>query len=467
MNYRFSVDKFKTTFNWKSTEELSPDSCRITHHQGVWFKLFPFTANGKTPTVLEMKDVIGDFVKVITGVETPDTDFQKLIETVKSDIEVSDKDESYLEDLIYGLFYHEDKFLADNIGFYTYTGDSENNSVKKLAGFLNDVLGIGQEERAAIKNAMERYPYNALENLIKHYLDSISSNSCEKTAPYFTVFEDAGRKFKKDFQFMLKNDMSDPEDLSDLLALYYLYYTSQTCITLDHFGNGDRTKSTKIFFALDWEKVSANRECCKGGWKMLRENVSNIFSHAVTLELLNQTENPSEVFDYKLLSDSVEKGDLDEKDVATEIKKIENIYKDSVGDYKEFSLIPQREGKNKADIAMRHLFECVKAQFVRRKAANDKYVKKLSEFYKKRWLKNRKKAGYVFNLTERDIIFLTKISIQEKDRIRLTDLFSAYGERGVYLDNASKALLQEFFTKLNLLDKKSDSGDAQYVKRIL
>lgn len=116
---------------------------------------------------------------------------------------------------------------------------------------------------------------------------------------------------------------------------------------------------------------------------------------------------------------------------------------------------------------MRHLFECVKAQFVRRKAANDKYVKKLSEFYKKRWLKNRKKAGYVFNLTERDIIFLTKISIQEKDRIRLTDLFSAYGERGVYLDNASKALLQEFFTKLNLLDKKSDSGDAQYVKRIL
>ena len=39
--------------------------------------------------------------------------------------------------------------------------------------------------------------------------------------------------------------------------------------------------------------------------------------------------------------------------------------------------------------------------------------------------------------------------------------------RGIFLDNISKEHLQEFFTKLNLIDKKSDSGDAQYVKRIL
>ena len=70
-------------------------------------------------------------------------------------------------------------------------------------------------------------------------------------------------------------------------------------------------------------------------------------------------------------------------------------------------------------------------------------------------------------MTESDIIFLTKISIQDKDRIRLVDLFKEYETRGIYLDNTSKTLLQEFFTKLNLLDKKSDSGDAQYVKRIL
>lgn len=42
-----------------------------------------------------------------------------------------------------------------------------------------------------------------------------------------------------------------------------------------------------------------------------------------------------------------------------------------------------------------------------------------------------------------------------------------YKARGIFLDNTSKEYLQDFFTKLNLIDKKSDSGDAQYVKRIL
>jgi len=46
-------------------------------------------------------------------------------------------------------------------------------------------------------------------------------------------------------------------------------------------------------------------------------------------------------------------------------------------------------------------------------------------------------------------------------------MFIEYQNRGVFLDNTSKELLQEYFAKLNIIDKKSDSGDAQYVRRIL
>ncbi len=465
MNYRFSEDAFKETFNWKSTEERSVDTCRITHHQNIRFKLFPYTANGKTPIVTDMKEVIGDFIKTAIGVKTPDTDFQKLMSNVKDATGVDE--EKYLAQIIRALFYHDDKFVADNIGLYAYKGASENSSVEKLAQYLNDVFSIGVDDKQTIKEAMQKYPYNALEKLMTDCLGSIPVDDEEEKSPYFTVFEDAGQRFKKDLRFMLVNGMSTPEDLSDLLALYYLYYTSQTCISLDQFGNGSRTEQTKLFFALDWEKVSANRECCKGGWKKLYENVAHIFSHAITLELLNQIDSSDCVFDYKRLSDCVDDAELDDHYVATEIAKIEKIYTESVGDYKGFSSIPYIESKNETDAAMRHLFQCVNAQFVNRKAANDKYVNKLFEFYRSRWLKNRKKAGLVFNLTERDIIFLTKVSIQERDRIRLVDLFKEYEKRGVYLDNISKALLQDFFTRLNLLDKKSDSGDAQYVKRIL
>ena len=40
-------------------------------------------------------------------------------------------------------------------------------------------------------------------------------------------------------------------------------------------------------------------------------------------------------------------------------------------------------------------------------------------------------------------------------------------KRGIYLDKQSQESIVEFYEKLNLIEKKSDSGDAQYVKGIL
>ena len=49
----------------------------------------------------------------------------------------------------------------------------------------------------------------------------------------------------------------------------------------------------------------------------------------------------------------------------------------------------------------------------------------------------------------------------------LNEVFHQFELRGVFLDQPSKDEVVKFYTKLNLIDKKSDSGDAQYVKRIL
>lgn len=140
-----------------------------------------------------------------------------------------------------------------------------------------------------------------------------------------------------------------------------------------------------------------------------------------------------------------------------------------MGDYKGFSDIQYQLAGTETDKAVNHLFKCVYQQFLNtdRKRANQFYNEKFTEFCKSRWVKNRKKSGLVLNLTERDIIFLTKICLRNEEKIRLNDLFKEYEKRGMYLDSTSKEYLQEFFTKLNLIDKKSDSGDAQYVKRIL
>lgn len=175
------------------------------------------------------------------------------------------------------------------------------------------------------------------------------------------------------------------------------------------------------------------------------------------------------MLDYISLQEYITEYPDQDEVIASEIEKAEKAYIFCVGDYKKFEQIPYASGGTKTDIAIRHLYRCVEEQFLNtdRKRANQFYNEKFTEFCKIRWVKNRKKSGLVLNLTERDIIFLTKISIKNKNKIRLIDLYREYEYRGIFLDNTSKEYLQEFFTKLNLIDKKSDSGDAQYVKRIL
>ena len=45
--------------------------------------------------------------------------------------------------------------------------------------------------------------------------------------------------------------------------------------------------------------------------------------------------------------------------------------------------------------------------------------------------------------------------------------FNEFEKRGIALDRYSKKEVMNLFDNLNIIDKKSDSGDAQYVKPIL
>ena len=175
------------------------------------------------------------------------------------------------------------------------------------------------------------------------------------------------------------------------------------------------------------------------------------------------------MLDYIMLGEYVNQHPEQDVIIANEIKRAEDAYITHVGDYKKFDQIKNTSEDLNTDVAIRHLYKCVEQQFLNtdRKRANQFYNEKFIDFCKTRWIKNRRKSGLVLNLTERDIIFLTKISIGKKEKIRLIDLYKEYEYRGIFLDNTSKEHLQEFFTKLNLIDKKSDSGDAQYVRSIL
>ena len=64
------------------------------------------------------------------------------------------------------------------------------------------------------------------------------------------------------------------------------------------------------------------------------------------------------------------------------------------------------------------------------------------------------------------LLVITTLCVKD-EKLKLKQLFNEYEKRGIYFDRYSKEEVVNFLTKLNLIDKKSDSGDAQYVKPVL
>lgn len=471
MDYIFDTEVFENNFNVKKSDEIKLGSLRLSHIADKMFRLFPYKATGKnaSPIVEELSEIISHFFQLALEIKTENMDFESLCQNIIDNIDISPEDIDYLKKVIDCFFFKDDKFVANNIGLYIYQSGDKNKSVERLAFFLFCILGMDSNDCNEIKKAADNYTYNVLEKMVRDYIPTknITDNKTEKK--YFAVCKEVQQRFKKDFKFMLFAGMTEPEDLSNLLSIYYFFYVSQTCLILDKFCEGDRNDYVKLYYALDWEKVSRNRLCCKAGWEALQPAVNHIFCHAITLELINQHKDEFQMHDYIMLNDYIAGNPQRDELVSLEIKKAEDAYTSCIGDYNGFSEIVYLDSDLKTNSAVQHLFKCVEAQFLNteRKRANQFYIEKFTEFCKSRWLKNRKKSGLVLNLTERDIIFLTKLCIRDQDEMRLNSLFVEYEMRGINLDNTSKSYLQDYFTKLNLIDKKSDSGDAQYVKRIL
>lgn len=470
MEYIFDEEKFIESFNAKSSGTKSADSMRLTHKADNRFKLFPYKATGKAqaPIVTELEEVVSGFFREALSKKTEPIEFEDLCSSILEEIDVDDDDLDYFKDMLQSLFFDGENFIATNIGLYPYQLKTNNKSADNLAHFLFSVFGVNQDDCNAIVAAKNKYNFNVLEDMVIKTIESKKVTDADSKQVYYSVKIDIQDKFRKDFYYMLESGMTSLEDLANLFAIYYFYYVSQTCIILDHYCSGSRDGEVNFYYALDWEKVSKNRMCCIEGWDKLQDSINHMFSHAITLEILNQTKL-DEMFDYISLCNLAKEGAEIDHNIAEQVALAESVYCSYVGDFKEFDSIPYQQGMNETEKNIRHLYKCVEAQFMNtdRKRPNQFYNEKFSEFCKARWVKNRKKSGLVLNLTERDVIFLTKICLRNEEKIRLNDLYKEYEHRGIFLDSTSKEYLQEFFTKLNLIDKKSDSGDAQYVKRIL
>lgn len=334
----------------------------------IQFKLYPYKASGKTqaPIVYNLEDVVTGFFREASNKVTEPILFEELCKNLMDDVDVADEDMDYFKDMIQSLFFRGSDFIADNLGLYPYQTTTNNKSADNLAHFLYSVMGISEEDCKKIEVAKSQYQFNVLEDMVIKNIESRNVCEAEKKQAYFIVKDDIQELFKADFSYMLESGMTSLEDLSNLFAVYYFYYISQTSVILDQFCTGKRDSKVTLYYALDWEKVSKNRQCCIEGWEKIQENLNHMFSHAITLEILNQTQS-DEMVDYISLAKLANEPGMDSV-IAAEVKKAEETYCSYVGDYKGFSDIQYPLAGTETDKAVNHLFKCVYQQFLKKDA---------------------------------------------------------------------------------------------------
>lgn len=455
--YNINLETIKSSFKMKDGD--------LTHTHNNKFKLLPYVANDKK-LVLNLKTAIGAFSRIISKKELKgEFNYKEFIENVLDqigDFEGENSTET-LRDIVEKIFIDKESlvnFDIKTINYITSTKPDEKIANFLYSIFINEELNelVSQQYNDGVDNVLYKLVLNALPKLEeKQY--SIKDYNC-----YLPFIKDL---FIKDFKFLIEDEDLYKNSLRRFVEYYYMFYLSQLSIKLDSFEKADINKPETIYYTLDWESTSRNRTAHKFGWNVLKNNVNDLFSHAITLELLNHNELEGQYNYVELLN----LFDLEnEKDIANQINEVYKLYRENMKsvNWKDFKG-REEESENIAFNKVYKLFDAVKYQFNKssRSRANEAYSNWYRRFVYENFAKRRGPLGYNLNLKEEDIILMTKICINHNSRLKLSVLFDEFEKRGMFFDRNSQIEIIELYERLNLLEKKSDSGDAQYVRSVL
>lgn len=464
----------------------------FSHVTGNQLKLLPFKTNPSGDTFSEdfktFQGVIGELFRIFnnkTQIELSKTNGsfkidlkETILKNAIAKVETEKVEE--LKNVLSKLFFDEDngliKFNIKTLSYMNFI--NSNNAVKEISKFIFDVFLYDDFNPSTLNEDTNQE--NLLHQLIIQSLPEQSDVSSKlKASTYYNLFPEIKEQFKEDFLFLTKNNSFLLKHVEDLFKYYYFHYLSQLVLRFNDFGTAT-TEIKPIYYTMDWETLSETRLSSHTvGWKQLNKYSESIFAHVNTLELLNYIYvDGKSIEDYQNIViiynslNPVEKEKFKECVIELISFYTGNITVFDAGKNWEDCdrLLNLDRIYNNIEIPIfkeiYRLWFKIKYQFEnssRSKPYSD-YSKWFSQFGKVNYTKNRGRLGNTTVLSQELLLFLTRLCIGSEDKIRLKTLWDKLKDRGIVFDETTKLEITKLFEKINLIEKKSDSGDAQYVK---
>ena len=447
-------------------------------------KLFPFITKNTTQLAGNFHIVISEMARNITRYELKKHELdkimyqyhegaQKLSEFIANSeaIDFQGDDEAKVDFIrfIDAYLFKGDQINIIHSYLYNFIGESESNQsmLRNLAEFLSNVF-VGDDEEIH-KIFKDKETDDILTKLIITEIDKlVETKKGGAYELYSNIFPNLTQLYRDDIKFLMKHKEYFIANFELITNFYSLMYTIQSVIQFEKLTKGDYENAQPMYFALEWESVTKKRAVAGNltGYKFVKEYATNLFAHEYVLRLLSHNifnkhiETGKEVMGYSTLLHQIEShGPQYVAQFQEDLKRlIETYRKWSEKDHEPFVLGETTEER------INQLFNLVSQRM--HDDAQKKFGQSIEFLGRGTFLKQRGSLGYLFNITHDFLILMTAVIVKD-ERMPFKTLLKEFEKRGVAFDRHSVEEIIAVFNSHNILDKKSDSGDAQYVKPIL
>lgn len=334
---------------------------------------------------------------------------------------------------------------------------------RKLANYLLSMLSL-DSDKSSLKEANNLFTKILFEGLVP----SVGINA-EPPAQDYIVLPFVKNSFAEDFKWMMDQDEPVKVKYFHLfLHFYACYAVTQTVASLSPKKIEPITVPVPFYFIINAEKASINHDAVIRGWsyQIPKSTLDRLYGKLQTLDILNSVLGCNvgfypDVFE-RLSSTPFE-------DNREDCNKLLELYQKEKREV--FSRRTSEDGSiEEIQISVNSYNEFMETlERLCTGLQSPSYIsrmrKKVIDLLGVRFLQSRR-GNYVLTLDNEMLTFLIALFTKSK-KTKLEDMYKRFNSYGIHFNRGSRMAIEEYLLKLNLLDRKSDSGEAQYVQVIL
>ncbi|MBH9581423.1 DNA phosphorothioation-dependent restriction protein DptG [Staphylococcus felis] len=445
----------------KLINELSMNAEKIKYTRNFQYKIYPFFTRKPERAQFSngFKPIIGALSRNSLGLKLDYTSDDYNIEEIANNIDtVSDLDEAEKERFLNKVFGFSNIHSINHpyiINYHPLSEGKESVGEKQVAQFISKLFDL-KNNKQWLDFVGDKTSKNLVEKILLESVKPIPKG--DESNRFHIILKNEFQTKDEDLKFLLNHKDFALKHLDKFFAFYYFQTLIQTILNMNNLSELKKgTKIYPIYFTFETEKLTSSRKTNISGFNQINAIKKftlvndNLLGY---LNILMNTINQDEKF-YSLteiLNSSYE----NETKLNYELKKALNQYKDSKLKSEEVSY----ELIENIELFKKWLSEDMSKETISR------YHLSIDDIGEYMFLKNRGRLGKTLTLKKDMLILLTALIVKE-NKMLIKDVFIEFEKRGIYFDRYTKEEITSFYEKMNILDKKSDSGEVKYVKPIL